>query len=65
MLTGFNKMLAAFYKDDVGATAIEYGLIMALVSTVIVVGISNFGGSMTSMYNYVSSTTDTAVSNLP
>ena len=37
------RMLYRFLKDESGATAIEYGLIAALVSVVIIAGLSLLG----------------------
>lgn len=34
-----NKMISRFLKDEDGATAIEYGLIIALISLAIVAGV--------------------------
>ena len=39
------QMFRKFFKDQRGATAIEYGLIAALVVTAIVGGISSVGQS--------------------
>ena len=54
--------LLAFWRDDSGATAIEYGLIAALVGTVIVSGITAVGTATDSMYEYITTTIDTATS---
>lgn len=45
-----------FLNDESGATAIEYGLIAALMSTVIVVGITAVGDSTNTMYNALTNT---------
>jgi pilus assembly protein Flp/PilA len=37
------KLLARFAKDESGATAIEYGLIAALIALAIVVGAGQLG----------------------
>lgn len=42
-----------FLKDESGATAIEYGLIAALMTTAIIAGITNFGNETESMYNTI------------
>ena len=39
------ERLGHLWKDDRGATAIEYGLIVALIVIVVVVGVSALGGS--------------------
>ncbi len=48
-------------KDKSGATAIEYGLIAALVSVAAVVALQNLGTSLNAMFSMVSTTLDAAV----
>ena len=48
-------------QDESGATAIEYGLIAALVSVAAVGALSAMGGSLTSMFTKVSTTLDSAI----
>lgn len=48
-------------KDESGATAIEYGLIAALVSVAAVVALQAMGTSLTAMFTSVSTTLNTAV----
>jgi len=43
-----------FIADAAGATAIEYGLLAALISCVILAGISTLGGQMQAMYVSIS-----------
>jgi len=40
-----------FLLEDEGATAVEYGLIAALVAMVAIVGIQAFGTAMINMYS--------------
>lgn len=54
-------MLKQFGRDESGATAIEYGLIAALVSVAAVAALTSLGGSLASMFDYVASTLDSAV----
>ena len=49
------------FKDKSGATAIEYGLIAALVSVAAVVALQNLGSSLNTMFSTVSTQLDTAV----
>ncbi len=51
-----------FLKNKSGATAIEYGLIAALVSVAAVVALQSLGTSLNSMFNTVSQELDAAVS---
>ena len=46
-------------KDESGATAIEYGLIAALVSVAAIGALTAMGGSLTTMFSTVSTTLKT------
>ncbi len=46
--------LRRFVDDQSGATAIEYGLIAALVAVGAIVALTSFGGSLGGMFNTVS-----------
>lgn len=48
--------LARFRKDEAGATAIEYSLILALVFLAIVGAVRNYAASTNVMYSEISST---------
>jgi pilus assembly protein Flp/PilA len=48
------KMIA-FVRDEDGATAIEYGLIAALVSVAAIGALTAMGNSLSAMFNTVSS----------
>ncbi len=47
-------------KNDKGATAIEYGLIAALIAVAAIADMSNIGNSLGSSFNEVSSELDNA-----
>ncbi len=47
------KFITKFVKDESGATAIEYGLIAALIAVVIISAITAMGGAMKSKFNTV------------
>lgn len=49
----FYNALRALLNDRSGATAMEYGLLVALVSTGIMFGASGMGGSMGEMFGRV------------
>ena len=40
-----------FFKDETGATAIEYGLIAALISVAAVAALQAIGGSLGNVWN--------------
>ncbi len=58
-------LMAKFYAEISGATAIEYGLIAALVSVAAIGALSLMGGSLEAMFTAVSGQLDTAVSSMP
>ncbi|GAA0616295.1 Flp family type IVb pilin [Brevundimonas kwangchunensis] len=45
------RFLTRFANDESGATAIEYGLIMALIFLVIIGAITALGGATESLFN--------------
>ena len=53
------KMIA-FVRDEDGATAIEYGLIAALVSVAAIGALTAMGNSLSTMFNTVSSSLSSA-----
>ena len=46
-------MIMAFLKDESGATAIEYGLIGALISVAIVLGATTLGTNLGSKFDAI------------
>ena len=56
MLTSLRKLV----QDESGATAIEYGLIAALVAVAIIFALSQLGDSLTGIFERVSTQLDTA-----
>ena len=46
-------MLMKLFRDESGATAIEYGLIAALVAIAIVGVLSTMGGNLTAVFGNV------------
>ncbi len=51
-------------KSEKGATAIEYGLIAALISVAAIAAMTTLGESLSTMFNAVASQLDGAVSGL-
>ena len=47
------QTLKAFLRDDRGATAIEYGLIAALIAVVIIGALSTIGGNLNSSFTRI------------
>ena len=55
------RTLKAFWNDEDGATAIEYGLIAALLSVAIIFTLTQLQGSLTTTFDSVKNALDTAV----
>ena len=55
------NVIRKLIKDESGATAIEYGLIAALVSVAAVASLTLLGESLQDMFGMVSGTLDAAV----
>ena len=49
-------MFTQLIQDETGATAIEYGLIAALVSVAIIVALTALGGSLSTLFTNISDT---------
>jgi pilus assembly protein Flp/PilA len=54
------KLVSRFFKDESGATAIEYGLIAALIAVVIIGAVTTLGGNMNSAFETVATGTTPA-----
>jgi pilus assembly protein Flp/PilA len=48
------KIVLNFLADDAGATAIEYGLIAALIAVVIITGVTAVGTQLSTVFTNVS-----------
>jgi pilus assembly protein Flp/PilA len=48
------KLFARFLKDESGATAIEYGLIAALISVALIAGASSLGNALNNTFQNLS-----------
>jgi len=46
--------ITSFLRDDSGATAIEYGLIAALIAVGIIAAATTLGGSLSDLFNRIS-----------
>lgn len=49
-----SKIFSRFLKDESGATAIEYGLIAALISVAIITGATTLGGALNNTFANIS-----------
>ena len=50
------NLISRFVRDESGATAIEYGLIAALIAVVIITGVTAVGTKLSTTFNNLSST---------
>ncbi|WP_158912908.1 Flp family type IVb pilin [Caulobacter sp. S45] len=55
-----SKFVTRFLTDESGATAIEYGLIAALIAVVIIAGATTLGSNLGATFNKVSNGVSTA-----
>lgn len=55
-----SKLFSRFLKDESGATAIEYGLIAALISVAIITGATTLGGALNTTFMNISTKMNTA-----
>lgn len=60
----FDQKIDQLRKSEKGATAIEYGLIAALISVAAIAAMTTLGESLSTMFNAVSSELLTAVSSI-
>ncbi len=48
------NLMKRFNKNEAGATAIEYGLIAALIAVVLITALTSLGNNMSTKFNAVS-----------
>jgi pilus assembly protein Flp/PilA len=48
-----SKFVTRFAKDESGATAIEYGLIVALIAVVIITAVSTLGNKLNNAFTTI------------
>ena len=56
----FAKLLKRFARDECGATAIEYGLIAALISVVVITALNTVGTQLETTFNAVATAIENA-----
>jgi len=45
------KKLLSFFRNETGATAVEYGLLVALIAAVIIGAVTAFGTGLRDLFN--------------
>ncbi len=56
-----HPLLKKIIVDEAGATAIEYGLIAALISVAAITALTAMGGSLNTMFSTVSTALNSAI----
>lgn len=59
------NLLSRFADDESGATAIEYGLIAALIAVAIIAALNTLGGSLNTTFGSVSTALGGAAATAP
>ena len=54
------KFFKNLLRDEAGATAIEYGLIAALIAVAAIAALTSLGGNLSNTFNRVSNSVSTA-----
>ena len=54
------NLVSRFLKDESGATAIEYGLIAALMAVIVIAAVGALGGSLQGAFNRIAGNLDSA-----
>ena len=55
----FNQQLNAFLRDTDGTTAVEYAVMLAMILTSVIVGLTSAGGGVLSWWTNIDSELDT------
>jgi len=50
---GIRQVVSGALRDERGATAIEYGLIAALIALVVIAGVTNVGNNLKGKFNNI------------
>ena len=53
MLALYTNLSVRLRSDEKGATAVEYGIMVALIAVVIIVAVTTLGGSLNEMFEAV------------
>jgi len=53
MLSLYTNLAVRLRRDEKGATAVEYGIMVALIAVVIIVAVTLLGGTLNTMFQQV------------
>jgi pilus assembly protein Flp/PilA len=59
------SLVTRFFKDESGATAIEYGLIAAGISVAIIATVNAIGSQLTGVFGYINTQLKTSPTGSP
>ena len=54
MLSALKYLASRLRRDETGATAVEYGIMVALIAVVIIIAVSTLGGQLEDLFSGVS-----------
>lgn len=60
MLKNISDKLVRFFKDEEGASAVEYGLIVGLIAVAIIIILGTLGGGLKNLFTGVSTSVTNA-----
>jgi pilus assembly protein Flp/PilA len=60
MLSLYTNLMIRLRNEEKGATAVEYGIMVALIAVVIIVAVTTLGGNLTAMFDNVAGSVPTA-----
>jgi pilus assembly protein Flp/PilA len=59
------ELVKALWKDESGATAIEYGLIAGLMAAVLITAIGGFGDKLTELFDAINKKLEDITNDIP
>lgn len=60
-MNAFAQALKRFHRDEEGVTAIEYGLIAALIAVVIILAVTNVGTNLNAIFTHIATKLGAAI----
>ena len=65
MILKIKKLFKTVKSDSKGATAIEYGLLAALIAVAILLGVNSLSDRVNGLFNFVATNVESALSTTP
>ncbi|MDQ0117347.1 pilus assembly protein Flp/PilA [Pseudarthrobacter defluvii] len=60
MLSLYTNLMIRLRREEKGATAVEYGIMVALIAVVIIIAVTLLGDNLKTMFNNVATSVPTA-----